>query len=193
MSGFFTKASLQNLLPVDTIVEEEVMKNIRAYVGIAVLVVSSLSFAFQHQMHHKPVNDGLTPKSKRKAMAAYTIKAAGKKVRSRALRRRTATKAGWWIRIDTSKTQASKIAFLIGTESNNREPWFTWASGDATEIDVPSGYVNVAELYIGAASSPQGKNSWLCLMYKDRGVKHMDFDDFEDQRKKQSDYDNECN
>jgi hypothetical protein len=103
-----------------------------------------------------------------------------------------ATKSGWWVRINTSKTEASAISFLIGTASGNRTPWFTWHSGDPTEFDVPSGYLNVARLYLGAAVSPQGKNGWLCMNYQGNGVKHMDFDDFEDHEKNQNDTDGEC-
>jgi hypothetical protein len=104
-----------------------------------------------------------------------------------------AIKNGWWIQINTGKTEASSITFMIGTDSGNRQPWFTWQSGNPTEIDVPDGYRNVASLYIYAVVSPNGKNGWFCVKYINNGVKHWDFDNDEDHQMDQGDNDDECN
>ncbi|PSL36095.1 hypothetical protein [Chitinophaga ginsengisoli] len=103
-----------------------------------------------------------------------------------------ARKAGWWIKVNTSKTEASQIVFEIGTDDDNRQFWRKWNSGDPAEFDVPIEYTNVTELYIHASSNPGGKNSWFCMMYKENGVKHFDFDDDEDHQEKQTGHDDEC-
>lgn len=103
-----------------------------------------------------------------------------------------ATKAGWWIKIRTDKTEATSIAFNIGTREKDREAWRTWHSNEPTEFDVPDKYLQVQRLYIQATVNPNDRNGWFCMMYKGHGVKHMDFDDSEDQEKQQSDSDDEC-
>ena len=101
-------------------------------------------------------------------------------------------KNGWWIAVNTAKTEASQIAFEIGTDGNNRKFWKNWNSGDANEFDVPVEYRNVSDLYIHATVSPQGKNGWFCMKYKNNGVKHFDFDDNEDHKENQNNSDGEC-
>ena len=103
-----------------------------------------------------------------------------------------ATKKGWWIRVNTSKTEATSISFQIGTKEKDREDWRTWHSNEPTEFDVPDKYLQVQRLYIHATANPNGRNAWFCMMYRNQGVKHMDFDDNEDQEKSQTDSDGEC-
>ena len=102
------------------------------------------------------------------------------------------TKSGWWIRINTSKTEASQISFQIGTDGGNRKFWRNWNSGDASEFDVPVEDRNVSDLYINASASPEDKNAWFCMMYKTRGVKHFDFDDTEEHKENQNGHDEDC-
>ncbi|NBC41400.1 hypothetical protein [Corallococcus exiguus] len=104
-----------------------------------------------------------------------------------------AVKNGWWIKIKTEKTEASSISFQIGTSKKDRRDWRVWRSGDPVEFDVPDDFRTVSKLYIHATSNPNDKNSWFCMMYKGDGVKHLDFDDDEDQYKGQGDRDSECN
>lgn len=103
-----------------------------------------------------------------------------------------ASKAGWWVRVNTSKTEASSITFQIGTSKKDRRDWRTWNSNQETEFDVPDAFLTVSELYIHGTSNPNDKNSWFCVFYKANGVKHFDFDDDEDHEMKQTDHDNEC-
>ena len=99
---------------------------------------------------------------------------------------------GWWIRINTNKTEASQITFQIGTEENNREFFRNWNSGESREFAVPEKYYHVKELYIHATVSPADKNAWFCVMYGRNGVKHFDFDNSEDHQMKQTDQEGEC-
>jgi len=99
---------------------------------------------------------------------------------------------GWWIKINTGKTEASQIVFEIGTDNNNRRFWRNWNSGEPNEFDVPIEYRNVSELYIHASSNPSDKNSWFCMMYKENGVKHFDFDYDEEHKENQNNRDDEC-
>lgn len=104
-----------------------------------------------------------------------------------------ATKSGWWIKVRTDRTEATSIDFQIGTQRENRETWCTWRSNDATEFDVPAKYQQVERIYISGTANPKGKHGWFCLMYKDHGVKHFDFDDRQDEDHSQTDSDGDCN
>ena len=100
-------------------------------------------------------------------------------------------KDGWWVRVSLEKQEAPGIVFLVGSSNHNPKPWRIWNTGQPNEFDVPEPYRNVNPLYI-KANSTDGKNSWFCVMYRDRGVKHFDFDDDEDHEMNQGDSDDEC-
>ena len=105
---------------------------------------------------------------------------------------RTALKDGWWIKVRTDRTEATSIDLQIGTKREDRESWCTWRSSDAAEFDMPAKYLQVARIYVQATANPQGKKGWFCLMYKDHGVKHFDFDNRQEEDKNQTDRDGDC-
>src|SRR6266513_2567249 len=70
-----------------------------------------------------------------------------------------ATKRGWWIRVNKSKTEASTISFQIGTSKKDSRNWRTWKSGQRMEFDLPSDIRNVASLYIRATSNPRDRKA----------------------------------
>ncbi|HMG67041.1 MAG TPA: hypothetical protein VK588_05110 [Chitinophagaceae bacterium] len=45
-----------------------------------------------------------------------------------------ADKNGWLIQVNTGKTESSQISFYIGTDSNNRNFWVNWQSGNPTNL-----------------------------------------------------------
>src|SRR5690242_9332971 len=98
-----------------------------------------------------------------------------------------ATKRGWWIRVNTTKTESSTISFQIGKSKDHRRTWRTWKSGQRAEFDVPADFRNLAQLYIHATSNPHDRNVWFCVFYKDHGVEHFEFDGDEDHNMKQDD------
>jgi hypothetical protein len=104
-----------------------------------------------------------------------------------------AAKDGWWIRIRSDKQEADSVVIQVGTQKKNREQFKTWKKGETTEFDLPAKFRNEPTIYIHATSNPNDKNTWFCVMYKTRGVKHMDFDDDEDHTLKTGDSDDECN
>jgi hypothetical protein len=89
----------------------------------------------------------------------------------------TATKSGWWIRIHPSLTTAQSITLQIGTSKLQREEWRVWRAGEPVEFDVPANYQQLPRLYVRGNVTPIGKYADLCVMYKNRGVEHMGFDD----------------
>jgi hypothetical protein len=102
------------------------------------------------------------------------------------------TKAGWWVRVDTKKTEASSVTLQIGTKSDDRRAWRSWHSGDVHEFDVPRDFQSVKELYIQASSNPNGKTTRFCVFYKDKGTKLFDFSGDKDAQMKQADRDGDC-
>jgi hypothetical protein len=104
----------------------------------------------------------------------------------------SASKDGWWIRVNTQKTEASSIALEFGTDSSNRQPGSVWRTGDPIEFAVPPQYQQVSQLYVLATANPQGKTASLCMMYRQRGVKHLEFDKSEDQTESQGNTDGAC-
>ena len=103
-----------------------------------------------------------------------------------------ATKSGWWIRINPGATTAQSITFQIGTGKLQREEWRSWKAGEAAEFDVPEKYSQVPRLYVRGNVTPIGKIATLCMMYKDRGVEHMSFDDDDSETKSQTEIDFKC-
>lgn len=103
-----------------------------------------------------------------------------------------ATKSGWWVRINTNLTTAQSITFQIGTGKLQREEWRVWKAGEPTEFDVPANYAQAPRLYLRGSVTPIGKFADLCMMYKDRGVEHMGFNDDESETKSQLQVDYKC-
>ena len=104
----------------------------------------------------------------------------------------TATRSGWWIRIDPALTTAQVITFQIGTDKLNREEWRVWRQGDPADFDVPANYLQAPRLYIRGNVTPINKFASLCMMYKTRGVEHMEFNDDDSDTKTQTDVDFKC-
>ena len=102
------------------------------------------------------------------------------------------TKAGWWVRVDTQKTEAQSVTLQIGTKSGDRRAWRTWHSGDVPEFDVPSDYQSVKEIYLQASANPGGKTMRFCVFFKDAATKMFDFKGDQESQIKQSDRDDSC-
>jgi hypothetical protein len=103
-----------------------------------------------------------------------------------------ATKKGWWIRVNTTRMEASTISFQIGTSKEHSRNWRRWKSGQRVEFDVPGEFRNLAQLYVRATSNPHDKKAWFCVFYKDHGVEHFEFDGDEDHNMKRDDSDDAC-
>ena len=103
-----------------------------------------------------------------------------------------ASKSGWWVRINPSMTTAQTITFQIGTSKFQREEWRVWRAGEPTEFDVPANYAQAPRLYLRASVTPIGKYGDLCMMFKERGVEHMGFNDDESETKGQMQVDYKC-
>jgi hypothetical protein len=103
-----------------------------------------------------------------------------------------ATKSGWWIRINPSVTTAQAITLQVGTGKLQREEWRVWRAGEPAEFDVPEKYLQVPRLYVRGSVTPIGKFASLCMMYKDRGVEHLSFDDDDSETKSQTEVDIKC-
>jgi hypothetical protein len=103
-----------------------------------------------------------------------------------------AAKSGWWVRINPSATTAQVITFQIGESKLQREEWRVWNTGEPAEFDVPEKYLQAPRLYLRGNVSPIGKFATLCMMYKDRGVEHMSFDDDDSETMSQTEIDIKC-
>ncbi len=103
-----------------------------------------------------------------------------------------ASKTGWWVRINPAATTAQLITFQIGTSKIQREEWRVWNAGEPAEFDVPERYLQAPRLYLRGNVTPIGKFATLCLMYRDRGVDHMSFDDDDSETKSQTEVDVKC-
>jgi len=103
-----------------------------------------------------------------------------------------AAKSGWWIRINPGATTAQVITFQIGASKLQREEWRVWNAGEPAEFDVPERYSQAPRLYLRGNLTPIGKFATLCVMYKDRGVEHMSFDDDDSETMEQTDIDIKC-
>lgn len=101
-------------------------------------------------------------------------------------------RSGWWVRINRSLTTAQVITFQIGASKFQREEWRVWRAGEPTEFEVPGPYLQAPRLYMRGNVTPIGKLATLCVMYKDRGVEHMSFDDDDSETMSQLEVDIKC-
>jgi hypothetical protein len=69
-----------------------------------------------------------------------------------------ATKAGWWIRVDTKKTEADGIGLLIGTSAKDRRELKPWHNKDAAEFDLPADLAQAAVLHLRAIAIPDDED-----------------------------------
>jgi hypothetical protein len=102
-----------------------------------------------------------------------------------------AKKDGWWIKVDPQKPGSQMIAFYVGSSSGSYGFWRVWNPGDATEFDVPEENKNGQKLYI-LAQTTSGKTCRLCMMYKSKGAKYLEFDLEADHEANQTEEDQKC-
>lgn len=103
-----------------------------------------------------------------------------------------ATKAGWWIRVDTKKTEADGIGLLIGTSAKDRRELKPWHNKDAAEFDLPADLAQAAVLHLRAIAIPDDEDVWFCVYFKGQGVRHFDFDTQAEATMKPTDQDGQC-
>ena len=100
-------------------------------------------------------------------------------------------KTGWWIRVDTAKTEASSILFQVGLTRADRKDWKTWTAGEPAEFDL--GEMRMwPKLHIRGKAEPKHKKAVFCVFYGDHGVEHFHFDGDVDHNMKPHDSDREC-
>jgi hypothetical protein len=102
-----------------------------------------------------------------------------------------AKKDGWWIKADPQNQKAPMMAFYAGPTSGSYGFWRGWNPENPAEFDVPQDYRYGPTFYILAQTS-SGQKCRLCLMYKDKGVKQLEFDLEADYEAKQSEEDPRC-
>jgi hypothetical protein len=103
-----------------------------------------------------------------------------------------AKKTGWWIRVNTTRTEAASISFRIGTSKHDSRNWRAWRQGYRVEFDVPVALRNAPELYLHATTNPHDKDAWFCVFYRNHGVEHFEFDGDGDHQMRQTDSGNAC-
>lgn len=103
-----------------------------------------------------------------------------------------AKKDGWWIKVSAKNPESQMIGFYVGASENSYGFWSVWNPGSPVEFDVSEEYRNSPTLFI-LAQTTSGKKCGFCLMYKDKGVKHFEFDLEDSHEVKQSDEDEKCN
>lgn len=103
-----------------------------------------------------------------------------------------AGKAGWWVRVDTRKTEATGIGLRLGASKNEHREWRTWRTGEPAEFDLPGDFAQRPQLYLHATAIPDDEDVWFCVFFKTVGVRRFDFDTTEGTLLKQTDRDSEC-
>jgi hypothetical protein len=106
-------------------------------------------------------------------------------------KKQEAKKDGWWIKADPQNQKAPMMAFYAGANSQSYGFWRAWNPGQPAEFDVPQEYRNGPTFYILAQTS-SGQKCRLCVMYKSKGVKQLEFDLEQDYEAKQSEEDKRC-
>jgi hypothetical protein len=102
-----------------------------------------------------------------------------------------AKKDGWWIKVIPQKPEPEMIVFYIGPNSHSYGVWKFWSPGQPVEFDVSDEHRNREKLFIKAQTT-SGVKCRFCMMYKNKGVKHFEFDIEEDFEANQTDEDKKC-
>jgi hypothetical protein len=100
-------------------------------------------------------------------------------------------KDGWWIRVDTKNPASGMMGFYLGKTNHSYGLWSIWNPGSPAEFDVSDEFKNSPTVYI-LAQTTSGVKCGFCIMYKNKGVKHVVFELEQDHDAKQSDEDKEC-
>lgn len=102
-----------------------------------------------------------------------------------------AVKDGWWVRVCTSKTQASGVDLEIGLGGNSgsHRYWRKWHSNDPPEFDVPGDVRQVSEIWIKGSADPRDRNVHMCTYYRGDSTQKMTFDNNEEHETSQGDRD----
>ena len=100
-------------------------------------------------------------------------------------------KDGWWIKVRTENPASQMIGFYLGATENSYGFWNVWAPGSPAEMDISAEYRNSPTLFVLAQTS-SGQKCGFCMMYKDKGVKFVEFDLEDGAVIKQSDEDKRC-
>jgi hypothetical protein len=100
-------------------------------------------------------------------------------------------KDGWWIKVTTQKPESQMMGFYVGATGHSYGFWNVWNPGNPAEFDIPEEYRNSPTLFV-LAQTTSGQKCRFCLMYKTKGVKHLEFDLEDGHEAKQSDEDKEC-
>ena len=103
-----------------------------------------------------------------------------------------ATKTGWWIRVNSGKTEAASISFQVGTSKADSRAWRSWQQGQRVEFDLPTALRNAPRVYLRGLSIPHDKKAWFCVFYRDHGVEHFEFDGDQDHNMKPDDSEHDC-
>jgi hypothetical protein len=102
-----------------------------------------------------------------------------------------AKKDGWWIKVTTQKPESQMMGFYLGATRASYGLWNIWNPGSPAEFDVSEEFRNSPTLFI-LAQTTSGQKCGICLMYKSKGVKYIEFDLEDGQEAKQSDEDAKC-
>jgi hypothetical protein len=124
-------------------------------------------------------------------IAAVLILVSGSILFAQGAKVQEAKKDGWWIKVDPQKQGSQMIAFYVGSSSGSYGFWRVWNPGEAIEFDVPDENRNTPKLYI-LAQTTSGQKCRLCMMYKTKGVKHLEFDLEADYEANQTEEDKNC-
>ncbi len=100
-------------------------------------------------------------------------------------------KDGWWIRVDTQNPASGMMGFYLGATNHSYGLWTIYNPGSPAEFDVSDEFKNSPTVYI-LAQTTSGVKCGFCIMYKNKGVKHVVFELEQDHEAKQTDEDKEC-
>ena len=102
-----------------------------------------------------------------------------------------AKKDGWWVKVSTEKPASGSMGFYLGATRASYGLWNLWSPGSPAEFDVSEEFRNSPTLFM-LAQTTSGQKCRFCLMYKNKGVRHFEFDLEDGQEVKQTDEDKEC-
>jgi len=82
---------------------------------------------------------------------------------------------GWWLRVDTDKTEATSMQFTFGDNPKDLTGEDTWTSSTPAEMGLPDPLRTARSIHLNAVTTPAGARAVVCVIFQQFGVMHLEF------------------
>ena len=82
---------------------------------------------------------------------------------------------GWWLHVDTDKTDATSIQFTFGDNPKSLTGEDAWTSSNPADMGFPDPLRTARSIHLNAVTTPAGARAVVCVIFQQFGVTHLEF------------------